>query len=171
MTVGAEFPVVQKRELFAQLARGHSEGIAVVTPNRRLAQTLAREFDERQIASGLTVWETADILPFGAFVERLYEDGLFSDLGASLPLLLTPAQEQLLWEQIVGGSGLLSIAQAAAQCREAWRLRHAWRIGAGAGNEDAAAFNSWSRSYEEKTKGQIDSARLPDLMAGLFGRL
>jgi ATP-dependent helicase/nuclease subunit B len=171
MTVGAEFPVVQKRELFAQLARGHSEGIAVVTPNRRLAQTLAHEFDEWQIASGLTVWETADILPFGAFVERLYEDALFSDLGASLPLLLTPAQEQLLWEQIVGGSGLLSIAQAAAQCREAWRLRHAWRIGAGAGNEDAAAFNSWSRSYEEKTKGRIDSARLPDLMAGLFDRL
>src|SRR5712692_6095608 len=171
MTVGAEFPLVQKRELFAHLARGHSEGIAVVTPNRRLAQTLAREFDERQVASGLTVWATADILPFGAFVERLYEDVLFSDLGAGLPLLLTPAQEQLLWEQIVVRSGLLSIAQTAAQCREAWRLRHAWRIGAGTGNEDAAAFNSWSRSYEEQTKGQIDSARLPDLMLELLDRL
>src|SRR6185503_1434740 len=75
------------------------------------------------------------------------------------------------WEQIVGQSALLSIAQTAAQCREAWRLRHAWRIGAETGNEDAAAFNSWSGSYEEKTKGQIDSARLPDFLAGLFDRL
>src|SRR5712664_3039006 len=140
MTVGAEFPVVPKHELFAHLAGVHSEGIAVVTPNRRLAQTLAREFDEMQVAAGLTVWETADILPFGAFVERLYEDALYSEIAAQLPLLLTGAQEQLLWEQIVGGSGLLSIAQTAAQCREAWRLRHAWRIGSGAGNEDAAAF-------------------------------
>lgn len=171
MTVGAEFPVVQKRELFVHLAGGHSEGIAVVTPNRRLAQTLAREFDELQIAAGLTAWETADILPFGAFVERLYEDALYSDIAAQLPLLLTPSQEQLLWEQIVGQSGLLSIAQTAAQCREAWRLRHAWRISAETGNEDAAAFNSWARSYEEKTRGQIDSARLPDLMMGLFDRL
>ncbi|HKQ25795.1 MAG TPA: PD-(D/E)XK nuclease family protein [Burkholderiales bacterium] len=171
MNVGAEFPLVQKRELFARLARGHSEGITVVTPNRRLAQTLAREFDERQIASGLTLWETADILPFGAFVQRLYEDALYSDIAAQLPLLLTPAQEQLLWEQIVGGSGLLSIAQTAAQCRDAWRLRHAWRIGVGTGNEDAAAFDSWSRTYEEKTRGQTDSARLPDLMLALFDRL
>src|ERR1700704_2458930 len=98
MTIGAEFPVVQKRELFAQLARGHSAGIAVVTPNRRLAQALAREFDERQIASGLTAWETADILPFGAFVERLYEDALYSDIAAQLPMLLAPSQEQVLWE-------------------------------------------------------------------------
>ena len=171
MTDGAPFPVVQKRELFAHLARGHSEGIAVVTPNRRLAQALAREFDEWQAAGGLTVWETGDILPFGSFVQRLYEDALYSDIALQLPRLLTPAQEQLLWEQIVGQSGLLSSAHAAAQCRDAWGLRHTWRIVAQAGNEDAAAFDSWSASYEDKTRGQIDSARLPDLVTGLLDRL
>jgi ATP-dependent helicase/nuclease subunit B len=171
MLTGADFPVTQKDELFAHLAVGHSAGITVVTPNRRLAQTLVREFDERQAASGLAVWETADILPFRAFVERLHEEALYSEIAAHVPLLLTPAQEQLLWEQVVGESSLLSIAQAAAQCREAWRLCHAWRTGVAAGNEDAAAFNSWSRGYEEKTKGQVDSARLPDLMMGLCDRL
>src|SRR6266446_4608172 len=104
MTAGAEFPVVHKRELFARLARGHSEGITVVTPNRRLAQTLAREFDERQVVTGLTVWETADILPFIAFVERLYEDALYSNIAAQLPLLLTGAQEQELWEAAIRAS-------------------------------------------------------------------
>ena len=127
MTVGAQFPVVQKRELFAHLARGHSEGITVVTPNQRLAQTLAREFDELQIASGLTVWETADILPFGAFVERLCEDALYSDIAARLPLLLTGVQEQELWQAAIRasewGEELLAVPRAAADCRKAWGQR------------------------------------------------
>jgi len=171
MTVGANSPILPKRELLARLSNGHSAAIAVVTPNRRLAQTLAREFDDIQIGSGLKAWEPADIVPFGTLVERLYEQALYSDIAAQLPLLLTPAQEQFVWEQIVAESGLLSIAQAAAQCRDAWRLRHAWRIPPQAGNEDAAAFNLWSASYEDKTRGQIDSARLPDLMMGLLGGL
>ena len=140
MTVGANSPILPKRELLAHLSNGHSAAIAVVTPNRRLAQTLAREFDDIQIGSGLKAWEPADIVPFGTLVERLYEQALYSDIAAQLPLLLTPAQEQFVWEQIVAESGLLSIAQAAAQCRDAWRLRHAWRIPPQAGNDDAAAF-------------------------------
>src|SRR3954449_7681891 len=160
MTVGADFPILPKRELFTRLSTGHCAGIVVVTPNRRLAQTLAREFDETQIALGLSAWEPADIVPFGTLVERLYEDALYSDITPQLPLLLTPAQEQFHWEQIVGQSGLLSIAHAASQCRDAWRLRHAWRITAEAGKETAGAVNSWSACYEEKTRGQIGSARL-----------
>jgi probable DNA repair protein len=177
MTVGAEFPVVQKRELFAHLAGGHSEGITVVTPNRRLAQTLAREFDERQIASGLTVWETADILPFGAFVERLYEDALYSDIAAHLPLLLTGAQEQELWEAAIRaselGEALLAVTRAAADCRKAWELAHEWRIagalGSFPGNEDAKAFAEWARDYAKRCdKEGTDAARLADVIAPLL---
>jgi len=182
MTVGAEFPVVQKRELFAHLARGLSEGIAVVTPNRRLAQTLAREFDERQIASGLAVWETADILPFGACVERLYEDALYSDIAAQLPLLLTDAQEQELWEAAIRasewGEALLAVPRAAADCRKAWGLAHEWRIagavmgnpGSFPGNEDAKAFAEWARDYARRCEKEsnTDVARLADVVAPLL---
>lgn len=178
MTVGAEFPVVQKRELFAHLARGHSEGIAVVTPNRRLAQTLAREFDEWQIASGLTVWETADILPFGAFVERLYEDALYSDIAAQLPLLLTGAQEQELWEAAIRasewGEALLAVPRAAADCRKAWGLAHEWRIagvlGSFPGNEDARAFAEWAKDYARRCdkEGNTEGARVADVVAPLL---
>src|SRR5437773_4341360 len=81
-------------ELFQRLAEGHAARITVVTPNRRLAQALTAEFDAFQIGKGLSVWEAPDILPFGAFVERLWEDALYSELGDKLPLLLTPAQER-----------------------------------------------------------------------------
>src|SRR5438445_171573 len=162
-------------ELFQRLAEGHAARITVVTPNRRLAQALTAEFDAFQIGKGLSVWEAPDILPFGAFVERLWEDALYSELGDKLPLLLTPAQEQLLWQEVIAssreGKDLLFTETAAAHCRDAWGLLHQWRIGAARGNEDHSAFSEWARQYEKETIGEIDSARLPDLVAGLLDKL
>src|SRR3954471_476288 len=158
-------------QLFARLAEGYAARLTIVTPNQRLAQRLTLDFDDYQLARGLTSWEAADILPFGAFVERLWEDALYSDGGERLPLLLTAAQEQYLWERILAAADLLIVPQAAAQCREAWRLLHAWRIPTGPGNEDALAFAQWSSAYRKQTEGEIDAARLPDLMAGYLEHL
>ena len=160
--------MLSKDELFSHLAEGHAAGVTVVTPNRRLAQALNLQFDDFQTKKGLQAWEAPDILPFGAFVARLWEDALYSDLGDKIPLLLTPAQEQRLWEEILAEADLLAVPPAAAQCRDAWRLLHAWRIGAGPGNEDAAAFGRWSREYQRRTKGEVDAARLPDLVLGFL---
>jgi len=163
--------MLSKQDLFGRLAAGHAAGITVVTPNRRLAQSLVSEFDAVQTKNHLSVWEAPDILPVDAFVARLWEDAIYSDLGAELPLLLTDAQEQRLWEEILAASGLLAIPEAAAQCREAWRLQHAWRISPAHGNEDAAAFSRWAGIYRKKTSKDVDAARLPELMAGLIGKL
>src|SRR5688500_1532861 len=157
--------MLPKAELFARLEKGHAEQITVVTPNKRLSQALMAEFDLFQIGKQLTVWEAPDILPFGAFVERLWEDALYSDLGEKLPLLLTPAQEQHLWEEVLAKSDLLIVPQAAAQCREAWRLMHQWRVRPGSGNDDLQAFAQWASAYAQRTAGEVDAASLPDLMA------
>src|SRR3990170_3406608 len=164
---------VAKQELLERLAAGHAARITVVTPNRRLAQELAREFDAAQAARDLKVWETADILPFAAFIERLYEDALYSDLAVKLPLLLTGAQAQALWEAAIRsskwGEALLAVPQAAADCVRAWELAHAWRIdGALAsfpGNDDARAFAEWSREYAKRCEIEknTDTARLADV--------
>jgi ATP-dependent helicase/nuclease subunit B len=151
-------------QLFARLAEGHAARITVVTPNHRLAHRLTLEFDDDQIARGLSSWEAADILPFGAFIERLWEDVLYSDAGVRLPLLLTGLQEQHLWERILADADLLVVREAAAQCREAWRLLHAWRIPSGPGNDDALAFAEWSAAYGRATMHDTDAARLPDLL-------
>ena len=112
-----------KVQLFTLLEQGHAAGITIVTPNKRLAQALMADFDLHQINRQLTVWEAPDILPFGAFVERLWEDALYSDLGEKLPLLLTPAQEQHLWEQIVGHSNFL-LKEGAARLAPAAPVAH-----------------------------------------------
>src|SRR4051794_18457122 len=158
-------------QLFARLAEGHAARLTIVTPNQRLAQRLTLEFDDYQLARGLTSWEAPDILPFGAFVERLWEAALYSDLGEKLPLLLTPAQEQHLWERILEKSGLLVVPQAAAQCREAWKLMHAWRIPMQPGNEDVQAFAGWADAYRKVTRNDTEAARLPDVVSALLPRI
>jgi len=167
---------IEKSDLFERLVAGHAAGVTVVTPNRRLAQALAGEFDAARIAAGADVWETADVLPFHALVERLYEGALYSELA--LPLLLTGAQEQVLWESAIRdsrwGEALLAVPEAAADCRRAWTLAQAWRIagalGSFPGNDDARAFAEWSRDYAGRCEreGHIDAARLPDCVAPLL---
>ena len=168
-----DLPALAKTELFERLAEGHAARIAVLTPNRRLAQALQREFDISQASRGLAAWETADILPFGAFVERCWEDALYSAGGAEVPVLLAPAGEQALWEEVIRGSrhsqSLFAAAPAATQCREAWRLVHAWRLlekCKGPLTEDAEAFLEWAGRYERATReGRLaDAARLPDVV-------
>jgi len=165
------------RDDFAQRV---ATGCVVVTPNRRLAAHLKQQYDTKQVASGALAWPAADILPFSAFVERTYEDALYSDQAATLPILLTPAQEQALWESIIResepGKALLSIPETAALAREAWQLAHVWRLVPGLGkfplNEDAKAFRQWAQRYEtlSRRERQTDAARLPDVTASLLAR-
>ncbi len=162
------------------LAAGLKTGVTVITPNRRLAVALKREFDGTQANRGIAIWESADILPFSAFVERLYEDALYSGHAAELPLLLTTAQEQVLWENAINrsdtGAALLAAADAAQLAREAWQLAHAWhlipRLRNFPLNEDGKAFQDWSQRYEQTAERlrQIDRARLCNLVTGLCAR-
>jgi probable DNA repair protein len=170
--------MLSSSQLFQRLAEGHAARVTVVTPNARLARSLVARFDDAQIAQRRDSWDAADILPFGAFVARLWEDALYGAVGEaageSFPLLLTAAQEQHLWEAILAERGLLALPQAAAQCRDAWRLAHQWRIRLPRpheANEDAAAFVEWSREYERRTRGEVDAARLPDLVAGFLDKV
>ncbi|HTD91144.1 MAG TPA: hypothetical protein VK663_10810, partial [Burkholderiales bacterium] len=166
----------------SDLSHAIASGATVVTPNHRLALALKREFDDAQAAAGLLVWNSADILPFSAYVERIYEDALHSDLarGVDLPLLLTPAQELAVWEHIVRGSEfgsrLLALHETARLAREAWQLTQAWHLGSQINNysldDDSRAFLEWMRRYERTSKqdGHTDVARLPDIVVPLLGR-
>lgn len=163
------FAALSRGDLFALLAQGQRAGVVVLTPNRRLAQALGAEFDAAQRARGLASWEAPDILPFPVFLERLWDDALHAEGGDAVPALLAPLQEAHLWEEAIRsserGRGLLAIAPAADQCRAAWMLKHAWRIGDGAGNEDAEAFAEWSGAYLRRAGKDLDAARLPDAAA------
>jgi len=175
-------PFLPKDALLERLTApdAHAAGITVITPNRRLALSLLREAGDLHVARGRAVWETPDVLPFPAFVERLWSDATFSERGATVPALLSEAQEQRLWEEIVGASplarNLLSASAAASQCREAWKVLHAWglrgRIEGAAMHDDARAFVGWLTQYEKATSHRraTDGARLPDGVRPLLSK-
>ncbi len=176
MSTDDNFPRLTKAEFLARLAEGLTAGVTVVTPNRRLAQELAREFDANRVASGLTTWEAPDILPFNSFVERCYDDALLSDRGGELPMLLADAQARELWESVIRasrwGDELLEVPQTAVRAMQAWRVAQAWRI-AGAlekfeGTDDTRAFAEWAREYAKRCRanGFTDSAVLSDVIGG-----
>jgi probable DNA repair protein len=171
-------PLISKSALVERLSKGPSSAITVVTPNRRLALALAREVGDVHLRHGRSAWEAPDILPFGAFVERLWSDASCSERGATVPMLLSEVQEQALWDDIVGRSSvardLLSANAAALQCRDAWKVLPAWslraRIESSAMHDDARAFMAWLTEYEKATSRRrcTDAARLPDVMRALL---
>src|SRR5262245_29870329 len=159
------------------LAQRIEAGCVVVTPNRRLAAHLKREFDSRELASGKRVWPTALVLPYGAFLERIYAELTCFTAGATL---LSLQQEMVLWEQTIvtssQGGGLLNAAAAAVAARDAWRLQHSHRINLakyGSGfDEDARAYAEWAQIFEGLCgRNQwLDPARLPDAIIAALDR-
>ncbi|MDD3449748.1 MAG: PD-(D/E)XK nuclease family protein, partial [Gammaproteobacteria bacterium] len=148
----------------------------VVTANRRLARNLLRAHDARRRTElGDTAWESPDILPWNAWLARLWE-GLMG-VDAHPAVVLDPVQEQAVWEQVIGaardalpGGALLQVPQAARLTAEAWRLLHGWRIplaGHDPLNDDGRAFSDWAGRYQARCahEGWVDAARLPDLLA------
>lgn len=147
-------------------------GAILLTANNRLAGHLSGRFAEAMSAGGAVVWETPDILPLGAWLNRAYQL-LVEDGHASLRLL-TPHQQRLLWERLVkdseAGDRLLRPDAAAALAAEAWERLCAWNlelntVDASAG-EEARAFRNWARYFVDEchTNGWLDAARLPAVL-------
>ena len=175
MSTTLKYPQITPADVFVHLAHGLKSRVTVVTPNRRLSHSLKRDFDAFQIEGGREVWDTADILPISAFIERTYQEAVYSGEVTGLPALITASQEQVIWEDAVRRSGidLLAVAETAKVASDAWKMAHSWQmlpqIQSFPVNEDGRAFREWSKYYLRSTqlKNQIDSSRLCDQVSQL----
>ncbi len=162
---------MQRDALFDLLAESPA-GACVVTSGRRLARSLAAEFDQYQANRSRSVWETPQILPFGAFVAKLYDTAQHDPDLTGVRAPLTRAQERALWEAVVSDSelGLLSSAAAAALAVDAWTLAHQWNVASRVRRytsvADTRVFVSWADEYQRRVAaaGATDVARLPDIV-------
>ena len=171
------FPQVTLTDVFNQFSIGINSSV-IVTPNQRLAMVLRREFNSYQVTQGSIAWNTPDILPITAFIERTYEEILYSEQADKLPIFLSTVQEQALWEGIISDSDqtsiLFSVPEAAKLAREAWQTIHEWHLTPKLRkfplNDDCKVFRDWSKSYKSLTKreNQIDKARICDLIIELW---
>jgi len=161
--------------IFSALA----EGATAITPNRRLARHLRRGFDRAQHAAGKRSWPTPSILPYGAWLEALWEQGIAAGMEAGARLLLSPTQSALLWRSVISAHGpvLLDPAGAARVAEEAWSITCAWGAGGeswrgwrrsdGGDADDPGTFAAWAEAFlaELRRAQAIDLPQLGDVLA------
>lgn len=142
-------------------------GATVVTATRRLARDLRRQFDERQAAAGRRAWESADALPWPAFVARAWRQ--FGGGGGAL--LLNEWQLAAVWEAVIAAdiranerdeAALWNTHASAKSAVEAWRVIHDWRINLDAcaraadtsKHRDHLCWIRWARAFEKRCRAQ-----------------
>ena len=168
------FPILPR----ASLMQAVEQGATLITANDRLARAIKREFDAAQQKREISVWPTADVLDYIAFLKRAWTELPRSEVGA---MLLSEEQEIALWEQVITASAqgriLLNPEAAARQASDAWAKRHAYRIDfaryAALLDEDCLAFRRWADGYTKICTEQnwLDNARLPDAIIAAAGNL
>lgn len=142
----------------------------ILCANHRLARHLRAQYDAAQIAAGRWAWQPLAALTTGAWLDGVVEEALLSGAippNAAPRLVLSAAQERLLWEQaiearIVDGEdalfdreGLAAAALEANELCEIWNLRP----GAGAG-EETRRFLEWRRHRQAacEARGWVGAA-------------
>lgn len=153
-----------------QLFQDLDTGATLITVNNRLARALLEHHEQRQIAAGRTVWQTPDILPLGAWLRRQYQHLL--EQGHTPLRLLTPPQEQLLWEQVIRQQQpeLLQPGAAARAAASAHGLMQQWRLPMQRiiqwGSPETRAFAHWQQAFEQHCAKLVvlSPARLPGLL-------
>lgn len=155
-------------------------GATLIAASQRQARTLQIAFGRRMQQADQLAWPSPDILTWGAWLERCWDEAAWSVQAGKEPAhgaLLSPVQETQLWETVVGdsrfGDGLLQPRAAAQTAQEAWQLSWAWEIPPSmdnAPNEDVRAFANWARQFDERCRrqGWQDRARLPDALGKAF---
>jgi probable DNA repair protein len=160
--------------IFSALA----DGATAITPNRRLARQLLREFDRAQQALGRRTWLSASVLPYTTWLETLWQQLADAGADARPATLLTSAQSAYLWRGVIDGAEtvLLDPAGAARLSADAWALLHSWGEGGESwrawrsdegDTDDPAVFARWAEAYlrELRRAGALDAAQLPDILA------
>jgi probable DNA repair protein len=163
--------MTERRNLESVLDAAQS-GACVITSNTRAARNLKRAFADRQRAENHSAWQSPEILPWSAWLKRLWQQHLFHFPG-HFSALLDDRQERYLWERIIAADQPnLDAGSLAAECSRAWRTLFAYQIprekNAFRRKPDAATFFRWSSSYESlcERNGWVDEARLPDQLHG-----
>ncbi|MGH8614941.1 MAG: hypothetical protein ACREYF_23705, partial [Gammaproteobacteria bacterium] len=148
------------------------DAATVITPTRRLARTLRRQYDRWQAQQGRRAWPSASVWQWSDWLEQLW---LSMHLADESPMLLNRLQEHALWEQVIHESPeaqeLLAPSDIAHAAHTAWQVVHAFEIPLGSRqwqlNPDSSAFAVWSQRYASAlAEGRfLDHARLPAVIA------
>ena len=145
-----------------------------ITATTRLSRELHREYDQEQVAAGLSTWPTAHILPFQAWLAELWDTAVYSGKVGGALRLLRPSEERAIWEDIIRADGenlLLEVPATAAAALKAWGLLCEWGLPLDApewnDSTDSKVFYRWAREFRRRSRenGWLSNAELPVFIA------
>ena len=130
----------------------------VLTVSTRLALTLRSRAEAEQHARA-AAWRTPVILPWQQWLEKCWREHVLE--SGDTRLLLRPAQEQLLWREVIeaqarGSADTLPVDLDATSrnALQAWNLAQAWRLDLRAPewsqSPDTEAFRSWAGAFGQR---------------------
>src|SRR5579872_574095 len=125
----------------------------LVVPTAVLSAAAAEELSRFQMEAGRDSWQRPPIHSSESWLERCWQEVRYDKSG--IPALLSPAQELLLWRQLIEQehADLFDINAAARGAREAARIIAQWHISLdGAGwleHQDGSQFLTWLHRFRE----------------------
>lgn len=144
-----------------------------LTPNRRLAATLSKQFQQEQLAAQQKCWHTPLILPFSSWLEKLWHEYTIKKI-ATHPRLLTPAQTLIVFEEIIADSReslhLIQRSETAELAKSAWGLLKQYNLALTHpkldSTEDSTVFLSWAKAFQTycDKNNCLDQHALTDLL-------
>ncbi len=139
-----------------------------VTATRRQMHELLRVQAQSEQALGKTVWKTAQVVPWEAYLKQVW-----SSVSQDTRALLDDATALRLWRSLISdsdsGSTLLDQRQTAQAAYRSYQLACQWQIPMESmrpQTPEEAAFKDWASRYQTllADKGFIDNAQLSGLL-------
>lgn len=166
------------RECFEQAVAAAVTGATVLTANTRSARSIRAAAEQRARLSQ-NAWLTPDVIPYGAFIERLYSDALVAGL---LDLQALQSEQELhVWRQIIErstvGREMLLPESAAALAANSFRVACEYDIPLDSpqmgASSDTRAFAGWTADFQRQlsTHGWTCSALFTQELAPVLSLL
>ena len=73
----------------------------ILCPSARLVRSVKNDIARQQFQAGQHQWQSAPVLTLGQWLDNIIEAGLLSGDIATPQNLLSPFNEQLLWQEVI----------------------------------------------------------------------
>jgi probable DNA repair protein len=145
----------------------------ILCPSARLALSIKNDIAASHISAGLTQWQSPPILTLAQWLDSIIELQLLAGNIAAPQTLLSPLNEQILWQQVIqqslnknSFSDLFDVAGLASAAIEANKYMFAWRLHVPREQmaEEARQFVQWQRAFQQRCKqlNVLESVRYLD---------
>ncbi|UTW46152.1 PD-(D/E)XK nuclease family protein [bacterium SCSIO 12696] len=135
-------------------------GTQILTPNNRLTSKMLQAWGQHLISEGATVWPQARVSALEHWVDEQWQQLVASAFPGSDSVVLTPAQEKLLWEQVIDSDPnkppLLNATGLANTAADAHRTLELWNTPKATLNQypepGLELLSGWRQSFWQRVK-------------------